>query len=597
MSGFRVRRVLDDVLPRDRRSLEQVRELWREQFADAPEREIEALPARLRGAKTQRFRTLLFVAEDMQGNARGFAIAAHDPENRFLLLEWIAAGSRLTGRGIGGALYQRVREEAAALGCVGVLLEAPPDEREPGIDDATLRANVARLRFYERFGARPIEGTAYRTPVRPDDRFLPLLVLDPLDGAKPLRRNAARQIVRAILEGKYGHLCPAEYVERVVDSVRDDPVRLRAFRYVKDPEPKAPPAARLPPDTAIPLVVNDKHDIHHIRERGYVESPVRIGAILKELEASGLFERRQPRSFGERHLLAVHDADYVRYLERACESVPAGRSVYPYVFPVRNVARPPEDLSVRAGYFCIDTFTPINVNAYPAARRAVDCALTAAAALEEGRRLAYALVRPPGHHAEHRAFGGFCYFNSNAVAAHYLSRHGRVAILDVDYHHGNGQQDIFWERGDVLTISIHGHPRFAYPYFSGFEDERGHGAGLEMNRNYPMPEKLDGQGYREVLRRALRRIERFEPTHLVVPLGLDPAKGDPTGTWSLTGKDFEENGRMIGALRLPTLVVQEGGYRTRTLGSNARRFFTGLWQGIYGEPRPDPPRKTRRGTS
>jgi acetoin utilization deacetylase AcuC-like enzyme len=216
----------------------------------------------------------------------------------------------------------------------------------------------------------------------------------------------------------------------------------------------------------------------------------------------------------------------------------------------------------------------------PAAKRAVDCALAGADELLGGRHLAYALVRPPGHHAEHRNFGGFCYFNNAAVAAHYLTRHGTVAILDVDYHHGNGQQDIFYRRRDVLTVSIHGNPDFAYPYFSGFTDERGEGEGEGYNLNIPLPEVQDGAQYRKALARALRAIADYRPVFLIVSLGLDPAKGDPTGTWLLRGADFEQNGQMIAALGLPTLVVQEGGYRTRTLGINARYFFRGLSVGV-----------------
>jgi acetoin utilization deacetylase AcuC-like enzyme len=262
--------------------------------------------------------------------------------------------------------------------------------------------------------------------------------------------------------------------------------------------------------------------------------------------------------------------------------MPAGKSLYPYVFPIRNPTRRPKELSVRAGYYCIDTFTPLNQNAFPAAKRAADCAMTAATALLSGERLAYALVRPPGHHAEHAAFGGFCYFNNCAVVAQHLSRVGPVAILDIDYHHGNGQQEIFYERGDVLTISIHGHPEFAYPYFTGFEDERGAKAGSGFNLNIPLPEQAAPERYRQALGRALERIRRFGPRFLIVALGLDTAKGDPTGSWSLVARDFEENGRLIGGLRLPTLVVQEGGYRTRTLGVNARQFFAGLVQATFG---------------
>jgi acetoin utilization deacetylase AcuC-like enzyme len=239
------------------------------------------------------------------------------------------------------------------------------------------------------------------------------------------------------------------------------------------------------------------------------------------------------------------------------------------------------DDSVLAGYYCIDTFTPLNLNAYKAAKRAVDCALTCADSLLEGYKIAYALVRPPGHHAETKAFGGFCYFNSNAIAANYLSRYGRVAILDIDYHHGNGQQEIFYERNDILTISIHGHPSFAYPYFSGYSDEKGASPGEGFNINIPLKEKLNGEEYRTALVLALKAIKKFSPDYLVIALGLDTAKNDPTGTWSLLANDFMENGRLIGRLGLPILVVQEGGYRNRVLGINAKNFFEGLHAEMY----------------
>jgi acetoin utilization deacetylase AcuC-like enzyme len=301
-----------------------------------------------------------------------------------------------------------------------------------------------------------------------------------------------------------------------------------------------------------------------------------------------LFATVPIRSFPLKHVEAVHDRDFVQFLRDASANVPGGNSVYPYVFPLRNPERRPRDLPLRAGYYCIDTFTPINESAYKAAVRAVECALTAAHEILDGKRIAYALVRPPGHHAERRAFGGFCYFNSAAVAAHYLSAHGRVAVLDVDYHHGNGTQDIFYERDDVLTISIHGHPRFAYPYFSGYEDERGRGRGAGFNLNIPLPETVRGEEFRHALERALRRISRFEPAFLVVSLGLDVVRGDPTGSWLLSARDLMQNGVLIGHLGLPALVVQEGGYRTRTLGVNARNFFQGLWRGVQEAPRKAP---------
>jgi acetoin utilization deacetylase AcuC-like enzyme len=239
-------------------------------------------------------------------------------------------------------------------------------------------------------------------------------------------------------------------------------------------------------------------------------------------------------------------------------------------------------LAVRAGYYCIDTFTPLDSNAYHAARAAVDVALTAAEELVRGRHVAYALCRPPGHHAQHRFFGGFCYFNNAAVAAQYLSARGRVAILDIDYHHGNGTQDIFYRRADVLTVSLHGHPNIAYPYFSGFADESGEGDGMGLNLNLPLPERTDDAGYLKALDRALAAIRRFAPSCLVVSLGFDVLKGDPTGSFTLSTRTMGVIGRRMAELGLPMLFVQEGGYNLRNLRRGAVRLFEGVTEGVAG---------------
>jgi acetoin utilization deacetylase AcuC-like enzyme/GNAT superfamily N-acetyltransferase len=577
---FRIRRVYDDITPANKEAIAQVQEILRTQFFALSKRDIAKLPEQLRNPLKYRFRSILFVAEGTKGRIIGFALLYHGPMLKFCYLDYLSAAERRTGGGIGGALYERVREEALDLNTVGLFFECLPDDPKLSRNPEIRKQNAARLRFYERYGARPIINTKYETPLKPGDDNPPYLVYDGLGQDGGLPRDVAREIVRAILERKYKGVCPPDYVEMVVASFQDDPVRLREPKYIK----KAPllPQRTISVDKQIVLVINDRHLIHHVEERGYVESPVRIDLILKELEETGLFNKVSPRHFSERYIKRVHDSQFVEYFKKVCANLEPGQSIYPYVFPIRNVARPPKELPVRAGYYCIDTFTPINGNAYLAAKRAVDCTLTAAEQILEGHRLAYALVRPPGHHAGRRSFGGFCYFNSAAVAAQYLSAYGKVAILDIDYHHGNGQQDIFYERPDVLTISIHRHPRFSYPYFSGFADEKGDGAGKGYNINIPLtPEDFDGKRYQQVLSEALRRVARFRPQFLIVALGLDTAKEDPTGSWSLEAEDFETLGKMIGSLHLPTLVTQEGGYDTRVLGTNARRFFSGLWSGSY----------------
>lgn len=577
---FRIRRIYDDVLPMNRMAITRVQAILRSRFVSLNQEEIEKIPDKLRNPLKYRFRSILFVAENHKGEVEGFAFLSHGPELNFCFLDFLSTQKQLSGKGIGSSLYERVRHEALLLNTIGIFFECLPDDSKLCRNPQILKDNAKRLRFYERNGATPIVNTAYETPVRPEEDNPPYLVYDDLGKGIPLPRDHARRIVRAILERKYGSLCPKDYVDRVVESFRDDPVQLRKPRYLKQEIPLKI-ARIIPQDERIALVINDKHSIHHVRERGYVESPIRIKTILTELEKTDMFIRVSVKHFSERYIKAVHDCRFVDYLKKICTILEPNRSIYPYVFPIRNGARPPKELPVRAGYYCIDTFTPLNGNAYAAAKGSVDCALTAASHILRGHRVAYALVRPPGHHAESNAFGGFCYFNSGAIAAHYLSTYGKVAILDLDYHHGNGQQDIFFERSDVLTISIHGHPRFAYPYFSGFDEEKGIGEGKGFNMNFPMPEKLDGKRYIVILEKTLRIIRRFKPEFLVVALGLDTAKNDPTGTWSLQADDYESNGRLVGALKLPTLVVQEGGYNHRNLGINSRRFFLGLWQGVY----------------
>lgn len=577
---FRIRRVYDDTTPANKEAITQAQQILQSQFPGLSRRDVAKLPKQLRNPLKYRFRSILFVAEDQKERVKGFALLFHEPVLHFCYLDYISTAERRMGRGIGGALYERVREEALSLNATGLFFECLPDSPKLSPDPEMRKQNAARLRFYERYGARPIINTAYETPLKPGDDNPPYLVYDNLGIDSVLGQDMARGVVRAILERKYGTLCPPDYVDMVVESFKDDPVQLRKPRYVRKKTP-APVKASIPPDKRIIIVINDRHGIHHVEERGYVESPVRIDAILKELDTTELFERVPPRHFSENRIRAVHADEFVNYFKKVCARLEPGESIYPYVFPIRNAARPPRDLPIRAGYYCIDTFTPINRNAYLAARRAVDCALTAARLIFEGHRLAYALVRPPGHHAERRAFGGFCYFNSAAAAAEYLSSHGKVAILDIDYHHGNGQQDIFYERRDVLTVSIHGRPSIAYPYFSGFQSEKGSGAGRGYNVNIPLPEKIAVERYRQALSTAVKRVERFRPDFLVVALGLDTAREDPTGSWDLVARDFEVNGKMVGVLHLPTVVVQEGGYDTRVLGINARHFFTGLWTGAY----------------
>ncbi|MCE2510410.1 MAG: GNAT family N-acetyltransferase [Alphaproteobacteria bacterium] len=581
---LRVRTIVDARSAANRQAVAEVQDILRAQFPGMTADEIDKLPEQLADPFKYRFVSKLFVAEDGRERIRAFALLLFATDIKFAYLESISTAPGATGGGLGTVLYDRVREEALAMGAAGLYFECLPDDAELCPDPAIRKQNAERLKFYERYGARPIVGTAYETPLKPGDVNSPYLVFDGLGKFSLPPAGTLKRVVRAILARKYGHVCPPGYIDKVVGSIRQGAVNLRPLRYVR-----REPAGDVKPQRAlldrIALVVNDKHDIHHVRERGYVEAPVRIASILSELEKSGLCIRVPPKRFPNRYIREVHDAGLVEYIERTCKDVSPKRSVYPYVFPIRNPNRKPKDRSVLAGYWCIDTFTPLNGNAFAAARAAVDCALTAAERVLEGAPLAYALVRPPGHHAERKAFGGFCYFNNSAIAAHFLSRFGRVAVLDIDYHHGNGTQDIFYERDDVLTVSIHGHPSFAYPYFTGFADERGRDAGAGFNLNLPLAEQATPEDHRKAVETALKRIARFRPDYLVLAAGFDTAKGDPTGTWTYRARNFYQLGQMLGAADVPTVVVQEGGYAVRTLGINARNFFAGMTEAILALPK------------
>ncbi len=579
---FRIRKITNPFLEGNIQSVERVKEIIRLQFPALRVNEIENISQQMINLVKKKYQTSLVIADDFRGNIRGFAILLYMSDLKFCYLDLLAVTPDKPTSGVGGSLYERIREEAAALGTIGLFFECLPDDPALCRDKTVLDQNIRRLAFYEKFGAYPIINTKYETPVKPENDCPPYLVYDDLGSGRSLRAGELKKICRAILKRKYSDYCPSDYVNMVVNSVKDDPVRLRAPRYVKTQEADIHLIKNN--KLKIQLFVNGRHQIHHIKEVGYVESPVRVKTIFREISKLGIISEEKVKKYPDKFIYEIHDRKYVKYFRTVCTGLEPGKSVYPYVFPIRNITKPPKVLSVRAGYYCIDTFTPLNMNAYLAARWGINCALTAADSILSGNRIVYVLTRPPGHHAERFVFGGFCYFNNAAIAANYLSRYGNVAILDLDYHHGNGQQQIFYERADVLTISIHGHPSFAYPYFSGFKEEKGKNSGFGYNYNFPLKEELNGEEYREILTRTLNIVRKFNPEFLIIALGLDTAKGDPTGTWMLSTKDFYLNGKMIAKLRMPTLFIQEGGYRNRFLGINARSFFKGFYEEYIQNP-------------
>ena len=569
---IRIRRVYSTALPADRDRVEQVKDIFRASFPYLPGGE-EAIPRMLDHPFRYGYRALLLICEDGRRRITGFAVVLHFPEINSSFLDFLAVAPQIQGGGLGGALYEAARDAVRQLGSRGLYLEALSDNPAHVPDAAALSQNRSRLQFYERYGVYPIINTLYDHPTaRLRAGFL---LFDGLGRTEPLGRDEARAAVRLIIKRKHGLEVSGDYIERVAESFRDDPLRFRCPRYVR----RRPPVQEVLPsrlEKTFALVVVKEHEVHLVHQRGYVERPARIGAVLEGLGPLGLFSEVAPRRFGEGPIRAVHDADFMNYLKAVCRKLEPDRPVYPYVFPIRRPERKPRDLSVRAGYYCVDTFTPLDRNAYQAARGAVDTALTAAEEVLAGRRVTYALCRPPGHHAGRRTFGGFCYFNNAAIAAHRLSRVGKVAVLDIDYHHGNGTQDIFYQRDDVLTVSIHGHPGIAYPHFSGFADETGEGRGRGFNRNFPLPAGVDGRTYLAAFGKAVERIDRFKPAMLVVSLGFDMLRGDPTGSFRVPIGTMTPIGRRLSALGLPLLVVQEGGYSLRNLRRGGPALFLGM---------------------
>jgi acetoin utilization deacetylase AcuC-like enzyme len=317
------------------------------------------------------------------------------------------------------------------------------------------------------------------------------------------------------------------------------------------------------------------------------EVPARAESIRQALAADPLFESVDPTEHGDEPILAIHDEGLLRYLERAwgewrdvVRDVPAiipDTVLHPSLREGMGEAAETASPIGQIGRWCWDTMTPIVQGTYPAARAAVDVALTAADRVLGGERWAYGIARPPGHHAPHASFGGYCYFNNAAIVAEYVARRtgGRVAILDVDYHHGNGTQQIFYRRGDVFYASLHGDPDRAFPYFAGFAHERGIAEGEGTTLNIPLPAGCDDAMYLAHLRHALDALIDFGPATVVVSLGIDTYEQDPICDFALTTAAYHAVGEAAADLGLPMIVLQEGGYFVPHLGENVRQWLRG----------------------
>ncbi|WP_374422565.1 histone deacetylase family protein [Chromobacterium sp.] len=336
-------------------------------------------------------------------------------------------------------------------------------------------------------------------------------------------------------------------------------------------------------------IYSDAHHLHHGCElkdgvlMPCFEQPGRADTILARVRAMGLGPVAAPGEYDSARYARVHSARYVRFLEQAWDEWAAtGRShdALPLIWPVRDLRSDiePEFIDGKLGFYAMDAGVAITAGTWRAVSASANLALTGMDALLAGESSAFALCRPPGHHAAAEYMGGYCYLNNAAIAVQSCLDGGarRVALLDVDYHHGNGGQSIFYLRDDVMFLSLHGDPKSSYPYFSGHRDEAGAGAGLGFNHNYPLPHGTGWPAYGEALRHACGRIAAYAPDALVVSLGVDTFKEDPISQFRLEREDFLRLGETLGGLGLPTLFVMEGGYMVDDIGVNAVNVLMGF---------------------
>jgi acetoin utilization deacetylase AcuC-like enzyme len=313
------------------------------------------------------------------------------------------------------------------------------------------------------------------------------------------------------------------------------------------------------------------------------EKPSRAEIIRARVESEKLGPIVSPNEHDLAAAKRVHTADYIDFLPTVWPMwQAAGRSgsAMPYTWPTRGLRGDirPKTIDALLGFYSFDAGASFVAGTWNAIKSSYDVALTAAALVKDGEPAAFALCRPPGHHAGAGFMGGYCYINNAAVAAQWLRDQGaaRVAILDVDYHHGNGTQEIFYARPDVLVLNLHGDPMTEYPFFLGHADEKGAGPGDGFNHNYPLPSGTMWPQWSAALEDGCRKVAAYAPDMLVVSLGVDTFEKDPISQFKLKSEDYPKIGRRIAQLGLPTLFVMEGGYAVDEIGVNAVGVLTGF---------------------
>ena len=334
---------------------------------------------------------------------------------------------------------------------------------------------------------------------------------------------------------------------------------------------------------------SDSHRLHHGTElkdgvlKPCVEMPSRADTILARVRKTALGEVLGPEDYPASAYSPVHSERYIHFLQQAWSNWQAmGRThdALPLIWPVRDLRSDiePDHIDGKLGFYAMDAGVPITSGTWEAVRISANLALSGMNAIAAGAPSAFALCRPPGHHAAAEYMGGYCYLNNAAIAAQGFIQRGahRVAVIDVDYHHGNGTQSIFYARDDVQFISLHGDPRTSYPYFSGHRDEHGAAAGVGFNHNYPLPHGTAWDSYQPALADACRKLLDYAPDAIVVSLGVDTFKGDPISQFKLASEDYLRLGQMLAGVGRPTLFVMEGGYMVEEIGVNAVNVLLGF---------------------
>lgn len=321
---------------------------------------------------------------------------------------------------------------------------------------------------------------------------------------------------------------------------------------------------------------NPQFEIFNGEKTSHSEVPARIDTIENALAKEHYSIENAFTPVPKSLLLKTHSSAYVKFIAEASRELKKDEMLYPSIFNMNRDGGVTNTLT-KMGNFSSDMYTPLLQGTYRSAFDSASLAYSAAKHVQSRRdKVGYALCRPPGHHATTSLMGGYCYFNNSAIAANYLSSFGKVAILDVDLHHGNGTQEIFYERNDVLTVSIHADPRYKFPSYTGFTNEKGEGKGKGYNWNFPLGKDTSDAMYQRTLMKALKTIRRYSPSYLVIALGLDTFKEDSIGFFGLTTEYYQKMSATINKLNLPTVIIQEGGYNTENLGSNAVSFIKGM---------------------